>query len=303
MRSAIVYSAFVAGASAHGLWIYTVGANKVTMPGLNVADGTPRDCVVNACGAQADTAIIRDMDIMNGVTSPLGKTQGNGNVDPAAVISVFMGRRKEAPANKGAQSSVGKEDALPGLLQRREERKRQIGNLFSGIANLPVVGVAGLGGVRKDYPVETVVRDSAGQGAKRGLPTCDDDGVISGVYRQVNQDGAGPLTAAIDPSSGGYDGKAFQSASIVQNMPGLGVGGLSLATNTEFPIKVKMPEGMVCNGKVGGAENVCIVRVRNQAAAGPFGGSGAFTQSPAARKRAIAYRLKKRFDVGREDEE
>lgn len=56
-----------------------------------------------------------------------------------------------------------------------------------------------------------------------------------------------------------------------------------------------MPQGMTCDGSVGGANNVCIVRVRNSAGAGPFGGSGAFTQSTAARKRAVAYRLKKRM--------
>lgn len=114
---------------------------------------------------------------------------------------------------------------------------------------------------------------------------------------QINQDGAGPLTAAIDSSSGGTDAKAFQDAQVAQNIPGLGIGGLSLATNTDFPVKVQMPPGMTCEGKVGGAEKVCIVRVRNAAAAGPFGGAAAFTQSPAARKRAVAYRLKKRFEL------
>lgn len=61
-----------------------------------------------------------------------------------------------------------------------------------------------------------------------------------------------------------------------------------------------MPAGMTCDGKVGGAENVCIVRVRNSAAAGPFGGSAAFTQTKAARKRAVAYRLKKRMEINRQ---
>jgi hypothetical protein len=61
-----------------------------------------------------------------------------------------------------------------------------------------------------------------------------------------------------------------------------------------------MPEGMTCDGQVGGAQNVCIVRVRNGAAAGPFGGSAAFTQTQAARKRAVAYRLKKRMEISRQ---
>ncbi|POR32908.1 Uncharacterized protein TPAR_06841 [Tolypocladium paradoxum] len=329
MRYAILYSAFVAGASAHGLIRSIEGANGVTMPGLSVADGTPRNCVANSCGAQADTAIIRDLDISTGQATPLGKTQGNGPVDPAAVISTFMGNGK-APTNKGAAGSVGVEDnfgglgGLVGAAQRRDEHKRQIDNLFGGFTNLPFIGAAGLGGAKNSYPVETIVSDTAGQGTAHGLPTCDDQGVVSVVYRQVrkltpvwsclaaradishpqiNQDGAGPLTAAIDPSSGGYDANAFQGAQVTQNMPGLGIGGLSLATNTDFLVKVQMPEGMTCDGKVGGAENVCIVRVRNSALAGPFGGAAAFTQSPAARKRAIAYRLRKRFDFSRLDSE
>ncbi len=67
-----------------------------------------------------------------------------------------------------------------------------------------------------------------------------------------------------------------------------------MATSKDFPLTVKMPAGMTCDATVAGVDNVCIVRVRNGAAAGPFGGSAAFTQSSAARKRAVAYRLKKR---------
>jgi hypothetical protein len=59
---------------------------------------------------------------------------------------------------------------------------------------------------------------------------------------------------------------------------------------------------MTCDGTAGGVSNVCIVRVRNGAGAGPFGGSVAFTQTAAARKRAIAFKkrevLKKRMQIG-----
>lgn len=85
-------------------------------------------------------------------------------------------------------------------------------------------------------------------------------------------------------------------------MPGLGIGGLSLATNTDFTIKVRMPEGMTCEGEIAGVKNVCVVRVRNQALAGPFGGSGAFVQNEKSRKRAVAYRLKKRYQIKRDSE-
>lgn len=46
----------------------------------------------------------------------------------------------------------------------------------------------------------------------------------------------------------------------------------------DYAVKVQVPQGMKCTGTVGAAKNVCIVRVRNNAISGPFGGSGAFTQ-------------------------
>jgi hypothetical protein len=93
----------------------------------------------------------------------------------------------------------------------------------------------------------------------------------------------------------------MQSAKVTQDVPGLGIQGLSLATNTDFDMKVQMPAGMTCDATVAGTPNVCVMRVRNGAAAGPFGGSVAFTQSTAARKRAIAYKLKKRMELNRKN--
>ena len=120
--------------------------------------------------------------------------------------------------------------------------------------------------------------------------------------KQINQDGAGPLQADIDATSGGTDPAAFEPAEVTQDADsGLGDTGLSLDTNTEFPITVQMPEGMVCEGEVAGVSNVCVVRVRNPALAGPFGGSAAFTQSAdaAAKRRAIKYgRMKGRRFFG-----
>lgn len=106
------------------------------------------------------------------------------------------------------------------------------------------------------------------------------------------------MEAAVDGTSGGTDPDAFQTAEVTQDVPGLGIQGLSLATNTDFPLQVQMPAGMTCDATVAGVDNVCVVRVRNGAAAGPFGGSAAFTMSSAARKRAVAYRLRKRMEMG-----
>lgn len=97
----------------------------------------------------------------------------------------------------------------------------------------------------------------------------------------------------VDGTSGGTDMAAFQKAQVTQDVPGF-IAGLSTATTTDFPVKVQMPAGMTCDATVGGASNVCVVRVRNNTPAGPFGGSAAFTQTSAARKRALEYRMKMR---------
>ncbi|RWA12772.1 hypothetical protein EKO27_g2319 [Xylaria grammica] len=276
--------------SGHGLVTSIEGANGVTMPGLSVADGTPRDCSSNACGSQADTSIIRDRELGTSKASALGRTQGNGPVDASVMIGNFMNGAAVPPTNEGAASSAGVEDDLSALKGAKQNKRGIIGDFLSGITG----GSSGNKGTKSEQGQEKSIAASAGKGATSGLPTSSDDGSITMTFRQINQDGAGPLKADIDGTSGGTDINAFQTADVTQDVPGLPIGGLSLATNTDFPITVKMPEGMTCDASVGGADNVCIVRVRNGAAAGPFGGSAAFTQSTVARKRAIAYRLKKR---------
>jgi hypothetical protein len=92
---------------------------------------------------------------------------------------------------------------------------------------------------------------------------------------KVNQDGAGPLSADIDATSGGTDSQAFKPANVIQNIPG--VAGFSTSSTMDYEIKVQLPSGMKCTGIVGNTTNVCIVRVRNNAISGPFGGSAAFT--------------------------
>ncbi|KAE8825219.1 hypothetical protein HRS9139_08329 [Pyrenophora teres f. teres] len=305
--------AFAAAVSAHGVVTEVKGANGVNMPGLTIQDGTPRDCSSNGCGSQADTAIIRDREIASGKAGPLGRTQGNGVVDAAVMVGAFMGAGAAPPANNGAAASVGVEDNIQQPIQKRQFLSNLLGGLGGGKAGgaggaggatgakAGATGIAGLlggGGENVSGPPETRVAAAVGAGATSGLPTCADDGTITMTLRQINQDGAGPYTADVDGTSGGTDEAAMQSATVTKDVPGLGVQGISLATNTEFDMKVQMPAGMTCSATVAGVNNVCVMRVRNGAAAGPFGGSVAFTQSAAARKRAIAYNLKKRMELG-----
>ncbi|KAI2470379.1 hypothetical protein F4781DRAFT_178190 [Annulohypoxylon bovei var. microspora] len=284
--SLITASGLLAAVSGHGLVTSVTGANGVTMPGLSVADGTPRDCSTNACGSQADTAIIRDREISSGKATPLGRTQGNGPIDAATMIENFMGGQA-APTNNGSADSVGVEDQIPANAGKRSKFfVRKLGDLLSGLTGKN-------GGTKSQVAAETSVAAAAGKGATSGMPTSADDGSITMTFRQINQDGAGPMEAAVDGTSGGTQEDAFKTAEVTQDVPGSKLlGGLSLATNTDFPLTVQMPAGMTCDASVGGADNVCVVRVRNQAIAGPFGGAAAFTQSPAARKRALNYRMK-----------
>lgn len=165
----------------------------------------------------------------------------------------------------------------------------------ASMARRALVARAADGGAKTPQgTVETGVKAATGAGASSGMPTCADDGTVKMTFHQVNQDGAGPLTAMVDPTSGGTDPAAFQKATVTQNVPGIGIGGLSAAQTTDFQMAIQMPQGMTCSGSAGGASNICVAKVQNSALAGPFGGSVAFTQSAGAKKRAIEYNLSKR---------
>lgn len=255
-----------------------------------VKDGVPRDCATPKCGSEMDTTIIRQQELGTNKASALGRTKGSGPVDAASAIATFLG---------GSNSSTSTSANSPSTSQTNNNNNNKARGLLSNHAGRATGKGQGSGSTSqgtKTPPgtIENGVSKAAGTGAKSGLPTCSDEGLINMTFHQVNQDGAGPLTAAIDATSGGQDPSAFKSAQVTMNVPGIGVGGLSAATITDFPVQVQMPAGMMCSGSVGGASNVCIVRLQNSALAGPFGGSAAFTMSPGAKKRAIEYNLRKR---------
>lgn len=199
MRSSLAAICCLAGyASAHGTVTKITGANGVEMPGLSIVDGTPRDCSSNGCGSQADTSIIRDRDITAG-GSPLGKTQGGGPVDAAAMIKVFMGQGDAAarPQNSGA-SGVGVEDDLsaapkaPAAAARlRAAADGLLGGALSGLLGGGGAAAAGgaagatATGAKSTGPPEAMVKATAGTGASKGLPTANEDGTVDLTFRQV----------------------------------------------------------------------------------------------------------------------
>lgn len=140
-----------------------------------------------------------------GRASALGRTQGNGPVDANAVIARYMGGANSAPTNNGASGATGTEDDLSGLpagaAQRNDERKRQLGQLFGGLLGgggggggaTGLAGLTGGGGTKNNFAQESMVADTAGSGSTQGLPTSDDSGVVSMVYRQVRDTERNPL--------------------------------------------------------------------------------------------------------------
>lgn len=128
----------------------------------------------------------------------------------------------------GAAGAAAKRQLLAGLL----------GGKGKGTAGAAGGAAAGAGTKTAKGTTEQGVASAAGSGASSGLPTTADDGTITMTFHQVNQDGAGPLTAQIDATSGGTDATAFQDATVTQDVPGIGIGGLSAASTMDFPVKV-----------------------------------------------------------------
>ena len=100
--------------------------------------------------------------------------------------------------------------------------------------------------------------------ANGGLPSVKPGGEVTMTLHQINQDGAGPYSCDFS-----LDGGEFKMMEVTRNVPG--VAGLSIAQVVDLPLTVKIPNGMGdCKGGSNGA--TCIIRCRNSAIAGPFGG-------------------------------
>jgi hypothetical protein len=93
------------------------------------------------------------------------------------------------------------------------------------------------------------------------------------IIAQVNADGAGPYECDLDETSNAAT--KFTKLKVANNVPG--ANGLSQAKEQDFTISVAMPDNFNCIGASTG--NICTVRCRNTAVAGPFGGCFAVQQT------------------------
>jgi len=103
-----------------------------------------------------------------------------------------------------------------------------------------------------------------------GLPTASADGTVTMTLHQVNQDGAGPYTCEVSTDATGAN---FAAMTVTTDVPGF--DSLSLVQATDFPLVAQLPAGTTCTGGADG--NACLVRCKNSALAGPFGGCAAIT--------------------------
>ncbi|EOA84324.1 hypothetical protein ACJQWK_00676 [Exserohilum turcicum] len=96
---------------------------------------------------------------------------------------------------------------------------------------------------------------------------------IAVTIHQVNADGAGPFECDMDETSNAVT--TFTPLKVSNNVPGS--FGLSQAKEQDFTINVQMPQKFNCLGASTG--NICTIRCRNNAIAGPFGGCFAVQQT------------------------
>ena len=141
------------------------------------------------------------------------------------------------------------------------------------------------------------------------LPQVSDGGMITGIYHIVTTDGAGPVSAMIDPTGTGAFSTGVQ-ANVTQDVPGnkgnikangqvprsleywaLQARGLvkrASNVNQDFPIAVRVPAGTTCWGTAAGQQNVCFMKIAHSNKAGPFGGVIAFQMTGGAASNTTA---------------
>ncbi|MCJ1281129.1 hypothetical protein MMC26_000447 [Xylographa opegraphella] len=96
------------------------------------------------------------------------------------------------------------------------------------------------------------------------LPQVTTGGMLTMTYRQLNDDGAGPVKCQVS-ANGSTTG--FVAMTVTTQVPG--TAGQADVSNTDFPLVAQMPAGLTCTGTIGTATNACIVQCKNPV--GPFG--------------------------------
>ncbi|KAL8372415.1 hypothetical protein RB595_001966 [Gaeumannomyces hyphopodioides] len=125
------------------------------------------------------------------------------------------------------------------------------------------------------------------------LPQVKPGGSVTMTLHQVNGDGGGPYTCAVNADG---TGAQWTDIKVTTTPPGQNSRNRQGAA-TDFPLVAQLSANQACTGTVAGQENVCLVRCQNAARAGPFGGvvpvQMAGAQTPAQARRALAIAMKR----------
>uniref|UniRef100_A0A0S1MJ21 Secreted protein n=1 Tax=Phakopsora pachyrhizi TaxID=170000 RepID=A0A0S1MJ21_PHAPC len=154
-----------------------------------------------------------------------------------------------------------------GVITSVEGANGQTGSAFGMVESTPRDGT-------RTNPFQTdssIIRDrevSSGKASACGR-------TLAGGNNDIASDmssGGGPYSCEVDTTATGDN---FKKMNIDTNVPGK--NSRSRAKATEFPLVATMPAGATCTGGADG--QTCLVRCRNAANAGPFGGCVAVTQA------------------------
>lgn len=126
---------------------------------------------------------------------------------------------------------------------------------------------------------------------------------ITGVFHVVTSDGCGSVKAVVDPTATGAfaDGTLAETTADVPGTRGNCPRSItkksyirSLLENTgviqkratnvnqDFNVAFTIPAGTTCTGQAAGQQGVCLLKIANNNAAGPFGGIIAFQMANGA---------------------
>ncbi|KAK6502433.1 hypothetical protein TWF506_003013 [Arthrobotrys conoides] len=106
------------------------------------------------------------------------------------------------------------------------------------------------------------------KGLRTGIPRVTAGGSLNIVSFQVNADGAGPFTCAIDYSGRGPWTRIAVTQTCSQKHDSVD----PWTVRKPCTITIKLPNNLNCHAKYGKLTDICLVRCQNNAKNGPFGG-------------------------------
>lgn len=210
-----------------------------------------------------------------------------------------------ATGNAGGQGmALGVDTSTPRDGTRRDPFQ-QDSTRFRGEAADTFGETVGAGTNQLEAGTRAIMSEMGGQ-----LPQITPGGTVDMTLHQVNGDGGGPYTCAMNADGTGAD---WQNVNVATTPPGENSRNRGGA-QTDFPMVAEVPADQTCTGTVAGQPNVCLMRCMNAARAGPFGGvvpvQMANSTTPAQARRLLAraildsekelYAIKKRSLKARE---